>query len=109
MLARILLASIVLIALFGAVGLGDDNCRGFISTTCCCTNDCCWEIAASEAQPLSRDRWLIKATGQIVNRTGFSPDGKYYRCACDRDSTTGKWIRHQGAQTRCLYTPMHLY
>ena len=109
MLAKTIFGALLLIGVPGGVAMGQDKCRGFISTTCCCTNDCCWEISASEAEPLSRDRWRIKATGQIVNRTAFSPDGKFYRCACDRDSATGKWIRHQGAQTRCLYTPMHMF
>jgi len=78
----------------------------WIPAYCCVTNDCCWEIAANELESLPEDQWKVKTTGQVRPRTNWSPDGKWYRCACDYDSGTGKWIRHQGANTRCLFTPM---
>ena len=79
----------------------------FIPQTCCVTNDCCWEIQPSEVEPLPGDRWRIKSTGQVLSRTDFSPDGHYYRCACDLDNSTQHWVRHQGANTRCLFTPLN--
>lgn len=78
----------------------------WIPATCCVTNDCCWEIQESEVTPLPGDMWLIKSTGQERHRTGWSPDGKFYRCACDYDKPTNSWARHQGANTRCLFVPM---
>ncbi|HXF87259.1 MAG TPA: hypothetical protein VNK48_02760 [Xanthobacteraceae bacterium] len=80
----------------------------WIPGICCVTNDCCWEISERELQPLPDDRWLVLATGQVRKRTDWSPDGRFYRCACDRDPETRQWIRHQGANTRCLFVPMRM-
>jgi hypothetical protein len=78
----------------------------WIPTNCCVTNDCCWEVSERELKPLPNDQWEVLATGQVRKRTDWSPDGKFYRCACDQDRTTNKWIRHLGANTRCLFIPM---
>jgi len=80
--------------------------KSWIPATCCVTNDCCWEIHASEVQPRPGDEWLIVSTGQIRKRTDWSPDGKYYRCACDYDGASKTWVKHQGANTRCIFVPM---
>ena len=76
----------------------------WIPPTCCVTNDCCWEITESEVRPVSGDSWEVLSTGQVLPRSAWSPDGRFYRCACDL--TEGKWIKHQGANTRCLFVPM---
>lgn len=76
----------------------------WISPTCCVTNDCCWEITESEVRPVSGDSWEVLSTGQVLPRSAWSPDGRFYRCACDL--AEGKWIKHQGANTRCLFVPM---
>jgi len=76
----------------------------WIPVPCCVTNDCCWQISESEVRPVSGDQWEILATGQVQQRTGWSPDGKFYRCACD--FAEGHWIKHQGAHTRCLFVPL---
>jgi hypothetical protein len=76
----------------------------WIPATCCVTNDCCWEISEREVRPLADDNWEIVSTGQVRKRTDWSPDGKFYRCACDFGE--GKWIKHQGAFTRCLFVPL---
>lgn len=78
----------------------------WIPSTCCVTNDCCWQISATEVQPRPNDEWLIVSTGQVRKRTDWSPDGRYYRCACDYDESTRRWVLHQGANTRCLFVPM---
>ena len=78
----------------------------WIPSTCCVTNDCCWEVSSTELRPYPEDRWQVVSTGQIKKRTDWSPDGKYYRCACDFDPKSNKWIRHQGADTRCVFVPM---
>lgn len=76
----------------------------WIPSTCCVTNDCCWEIGESEVRPVAGDRWEVLSTGQVLPRSAWSPDGRFYRCACDL--TEGKWIKHQGATTRCLFVPL---
>ncbi len=100
-------AALLAMSLIGA--LAQDNCRGFIHPSCCCTNECCWEIGAHEVEPLPGDQWRVRSTGQTIRRTDWSPDGRYYRCACDLDAETRQWIRHQGANTRCLFVPMTMF
>jgi hypothetical protein len=78
--------------------------RQWIPIHCCVTNQCCWEITPKEVQSLDGDKWEVLATGQVLKRTNWSPDGKYYRCACDL--VDGQWIRHLGANTRCIFPPM---
>lgn len=76
----------------------------WIPSTCCVTNDCCWEISERELSPLPGDQWEVVSTGQVKKRTDWSPDGRFYRCACDYNE--GHWIRHQGANTRCIFVPL---
>lgn len=78
----------------------------WIPATCCVTNDCCWEISEREVKALPDDEWQVVSTGQVRKRTDWSPDGKFYRCACDYDQASKHWIKHQGANTRCLFVPM---
>lgn len=78
----------------------------WIPSTCCVTNDCCWQISENEVRPQPADEWLVISTGQTLKRTDWSPDGKFYRCACDYDTSARRWIRHQGAHTRCIFVPM---
>jgi len=73
---------------------------------CCVTNDCSREVTRHDVTSLQDDHWQINASGQILKRTAHSPDGKYYRCACDYDSSAGKWIVHPMALTRCIFTPL---
>jgi hypothetical protein len=78
----------------------------WIPATCCVTNDCCWEVSERELKSLPDDEWEVRSTGQIRKRTAYSPDGKFYRCACDYDNVDKHWVKHQGANTRCLFVPM---
>lgn len=80
--------------------------KTWIPVTCCVTNDCCWEVAERELKPLPDDNYEVRSTGQVRKRTDWSPDGKHYRCACDFDAAEKQWIRHQGANTRCIFIPM---
>lgn len=79
--------------------------KSWIPASCCVTNDCCWEIQESELKPLPDDQYEIRSTGQVRKRTDWSPDGKFYRCACDYDGESRQWIKHQGANTRCIFIP----
>ena len=78
----------------------------WIPATCCVTNDCCWEVTERELKSLPDDNYEVVSTGQVRKRTDYSPDGKFYRCACDYDVASKHWVRHQGANTRCIFVPM---
>jgi hypothetical protein len=80
----------------------------WIPATCCVTNDCCWEVSERELRAMPDDEWEVRSTGQVRKRTAFSPDGKFYRCACDYDNVDKHWVRHQGANTRCIFVPMRM-
>ena|SRR3990172_1208330 len=83
--------------------------RTFMDNTCCYTNDCCFVISHIEVTDLGEGLFRINSTGQEIKRRDYSPDGQYWRCACDsvpvEGSMYGKWLRHDKANTRCLYTP----
>lgn len=94
------------LALVRTVG-GQTNCTEFgfqISALCCCTNGCCREADAGEVVHVEGDMYRIVPSGQIIKRTGWSPDGRTIRCSCD--FIDGKWTQHPKAMTRCLYMPM---
>jgi len=80
-----------------------DYLRTFINQSCCYTNDCCWSISESELTDLGNGKYKINATGQIIAKTGDSPDGKFWRCACDLVGYD--WIKSNLSNTRCLYVP----
>lgn len=108
----IVFGTIILLGLVG-FAIGEDyhsrpDLLKWIPATCCVTNDCCWEISERELKSLPDDEWEVRSTGQVRKRTAFSPDGKFYRCACDYDNNEKQWIRHQGANTRCLFVPMRM-
>ena len=78
--------------------------RSWIPIHCCVTtgtHGCCFKIKETDAIPMPGDNWKIRATGQILARTNWSPDGRWWRCACDR--IEGKWIVHLNANTRCIF------
>jgi hypothetical protein len=83
----------------------------FVPTECCFTSTCCWEIGEDEVEDMGNSRYRIKATGQVVVRRGYSPDGAFHRCACDPvvgqtiSPIPQRWLIHAGANTRCLFTP----
>lgn len=85
------------------VSYANDYLKSWIPATCCVTNDCCWEISPTEVIE-KQETVIIKSTGQERPKQ-YSPDGKYYRCACDFDNETKQWIKHQGANTRCIFVP----
>ncbi len=103
-------AMFAVIAIVGVAVAGEYHSNpwllSWIPATCCVTNDCCWQVTESELKSLPDDNWEVVSTGQVRKRTDWSPDGKFYRCACDYDVASRHWIRHQGANTRCLFVPM---
>jgi hypothetical protein len=60
-------------------------------------------VTPTDVVDLGEDKYKIRATGQVIKRRKYSPDGEYYRCACDH--IAGKWTVHPKANTRCLVVP----
>ena len=90
-----------------AGGQNFPNCTEFgftISNSCCCTANCCREAKPGEVVHVEGDNYRIVPSGQIIKRTGWSPDGRTIRCACDQINNV--WTVFPGAFTRCLYLPM---
>jgi hypothetical protein len=81
----------------------EEDCRGFIDTKCCCTKSCCFQIRSTDILPQPNDHYLILATGQLIKRTGWSPDGTIMRCACKY--VDGQWVQDVKENTLCLYVP----
>lgn len=81
--------------------------KSFLPGSCCWTNECCFKITLKDVTDLGNGRWMINATKQIVPKenTYKSPDGNFWRCACDYNSATGNWDVHLNANTRCLAIP----
>lgn len=103
--------SITALAMFvvipAARGQQHPNCEEFgfrISTSCCCTANCCAEANEREFEHIGDDNYRSTVTGQVLKRTGWSPDGRFIRCACDLIDGTWKW--HPHALVRCVYPPM---
>lgn len=84
-----------------------DYLRTFMETDCCFTQDCCFIIQEKDVQDLGGMFYKILATGQQIKARDYSPDGQYWRCACDAFS--GGWKVWDGANTRCLYVPRTSY
>jgi len=101
---RLLGAALLLcLGMAGAIADEYPNCRGFIDRGCCCTNNCCFEVPATEARPIDEDgaEWLMTSTGERVKRTAWSQDGKFYRCACEMRG--GRYEISLKDRTRCFY------
>lgn len=114
LLAGTVLGAVFLLGVLVGVAIGEEyhsnpELLSWIPATCCVTNDCCWEISERELRSLPEDQWEVRSTGQVRKRTAYSPDGKFYRCACDYDGASKHWIKHQGANTRCIFVPMRLF
>lgn len=90
----------------------------FIPTSCCVSNECCWEITEKDVTGLPSGDYIINATGQRMSSTKgmegntvgalkISPDQKFYRCACDcqLEDNDCIWIKHDKANSRCLFIP----
>jgi len=84
----------------------------FVEVSCCWTNQCCFEIDERDVVDLGNNAFRIVASGQVVTRKGYSPDGGYHRCACDPQPSPltafaipQHWHIWAGANTRCLFTP----
>jgi hypothetical protein len=104
---RLLFTIAVLGLLWPKEGLSDEYASFFqsfnLDPECCYTNRCCFRIDRSDVVDLGEDKYKIRATGQVIKRRKYSPDGEYYRCACDH--IAGKWTVHPKANTRCLVVP----
>jgi hypothetical protein len=83
-----------------------DNCRGWIPTSCCCSNSCCFEIGAADVTELGNGKWRIEATGEEI-AAKLSRDGAWVRCACSYSQILGKWLPADAfGTTHCLFIPL---
>ena len=103
-------ALLIYLSLVSSTGLNLANSNyefysTFVPRHCCFTNDCCYPVKENDLEDLGNGQYKIKSSGQIVARTGYSPDGQYHRCSCDWNSNTGTWDKTPEAHTRCLFIP----
>jgi hypothetical protein len=83
------------------------NCTEFgfrISTSCCCSASCCSEADEGEFSHIGNDIYRSNVTGQQIQRTGWSPDGRFIKCACDL--INGRWTKHPRANVTCVFPPL---
>ena len=70
--SRLLIAatSVVVLTVFGAALARDYHSNPWlltwIASSCCVTNDCCWEVSESELRSLPNDNWEVISTGQVL-------------------------------------------
>ena len=79
----------------------------WIPSSCCWTNNCCMKTNASALTPLDRDRYIVNATHQEIVRSGWSRDGKTWRCTCDL--VNGKYVVSLYAKTYCIFPAPSVY
>lgn len=101
----LVIGAMLMIFLARALGAQDVNpwLRSWIPPQCCVTQDCCFEIAPGDVIQLPDDQWRIVASGQVLRRSGWSKDWRYWRCACDLRE--GRWTVHPTAYTYCIFVP----
>jgi hypothetical protein len=106
-LVALIAVAVLLVLSSAALPQQNPNCREFgfqITTSCCCTNDCCREAEENEFAHVRDGLYRSNVTGQLIYRTGWSPDGRTIKCACDQ--INGVWTKHPRANVRCLFMPM---
>lgn len=77
----------------------------FLPPTCCWTNGCCRRAKANEIEALddTMTRYRVVASGQVIERSAWSPDGALHICQCDWDG--GGWKTGPATNARCLAVP----
>jgi hypothetical protein len=113
LLVALIISAPVLVAVMVTVARGEPGeqdaayrafYRSFADITCCWSNRCCDVIDEDAVQHLSGHRYLIKATGEHVTAKGYSPDGRFHRCACNKNMPG--WQEWWGDnKTRCFFIP----
>lgn len=106
---KVLLTSLFLLLSCSIIEANElkEHLKTFIDLNCCYTNNCCFPISAKDVTDLGNGKYIINITGQEIIRKGYSPDGQYWRCACEH--INGNWTVFKEAFTRCLYTPRSLF
>jgi len=77
----------------------------FLPPTCCWTNGCCRRAKPSEIEALddTLTKFRVVASGQVIERSAWSPDGAFHICQCDWDG--GGWKTGPATNARCLAVP----
>lgn len=81
----------------------------FLPPTCCWTNGCCRRAKPGEIEALDNTmtRFRVRASGQEIDRSAWSPDGDLHICQCDYDG--GGWKTGPATNARCLAAPRQLF
>ena len=90
-----------------AQGRKTPNCTEFgfdIPGLCCCTNDCCREAEPREFTHLGGATYRSNVTGQEIDRKGYSPDGRFIKCACTM--TAKGWTKLPTSTIFCIFPPI---
>lgn len=82
------------------------NCRGWIIFSCCCTTGACREVEKGELERISDGQWRVVETGEIIQRTGWSRDNTFIRCAATYSAAQSQWLIGPQYRTTCLYEPV---
>jgi hypothetical protein len=111
---RYVLALIVLALLASGAARSDpipgtqayrDFYGSFLPPSCCWTNGCCRRVSSREFEPLDRSltRFRYLPTGQVIERSAWSPDGNFHVCQCDQHGS--EWRIGVKTNVRCLAVP----
>ena len=106
-IAVVFMVSVFCLFLHGvALPQTNPNCTEFgfqISTNCCCSANCCSEAGEDEFRHVGENLYRSTVTGQVIKRTGWSPDGRTIKCACTQ--IEGTWTKRPDSLVRCLFMP----
>ena len=99
-----ILILIVALLFFASSGRSQANPNSWIPLSCCWTTGACEDVREGELRHLPGDgNWQVVATGEVISRTDYSPDGSFKRCASTYEN--GRWERRPDSRTRCLFEP----
>ena len=81
------------------------GCSGWIPHQCSCTSHSCYEASPGEVIDLGDGSFRVTATGEIINRTDWSRDGRFMLCAYQRDINLQRWATGPGNPIKCIFPP----
>lgn len=103
----VLLAWFVPVTVARAQEAGDyPGCFGWIPHQCSCTSHSCYRARPGEVIDLGNDTFRVVSTGEVINRTGWSKDGRFMVCAFRRDVELQRWFTGPGQPIKCVFPPI---
>ena len=79
------------------------GCHGFISHSCCCTSNGCFDIPNDDAEYIGGDEWFIRSRNEIVKRTGWSKNEKTWLCTNVFENGAFSRIGDPTAPVKCFW------